>query len=56
MICLYNMARAQPPRRALGVAPQGRQCLRPTPDRPRLGRALGLPLELPADLASEFLL
>ncbi|MEB3270669.1 MAG: DUF3067 family protein [Synechococcus sp.] len=40
----------------LGVAAQVRQWLRTTPDRPRLGRALSLPLELPAGRASEFLL
>ncbi len=40
----------------LGVASQVRQWLRTTPDRPRLGRALSLPLELPPGRASEFLL
>ncbi len=40
----------------LGVAEQVRQWLRSTRDRPRLGRALSLPLELPAGRSSEFLL
>jgi hypothetical protein len=40
----------------LGVAAQVRQWLRTTRDRPRLGRALSLPLELPAGRSSEFLL
>lgn len=40
----------------LGVAEQVRQWLRTTRDRPRLGRALSLPLELPAGRSSEFLL
>ena len=40
----------------LGVAEQVRQWLRTTDDRPRLGRAMSLPLELPEGRASEFLL
>lgn len=40
----------------LGVAQQVRQWLETTSDRPRLGRALSLPLELPEGRASEFLL
>ena len=40
----------------LGVAAQVRLWLQTTADRPRLGRALGLPLELPPERASEFLL
>jgi hypothetical protein len=40
----------------LGVADQVRSWLQTTRDRPRLGRALSLPLELPAGRASEFLL
>jgi hypothetical protein len=40
----------------LGVAEQVRQWLSTTRDRPRLGRALSLALELPAGRASEFLL
>ena len=40
----------------LGVAEQVRQWLRTTRDRPRLGRALSLPLEIPAGRSSEFLL
>lgn len=40
----------------LGVGDQVRQWLLSTRDRPRLGRALSLPLELPAGRASEFLL
>jgi len=40
----------------LGVAEQVRHWLSTTPDRPRLGRAMSLPLELPAGRASEFLL
>lgn len=40
----------------LGVAEQVRGWLRTTRDRPRLGRALSLPLELPQGRASEFLL
>jgi hypothetical protein len=40
----------------LGVAEQVRQWLRSTRDRPRLGRALSLPLELPPGRSSEFLL
>jgi hypothetical protein len=40
----------------LGVAEQVRQWLRTTRDRPRLGRALSLPLELPPGRSSEFLL
>jgi hypothetical protein len=40
----------------LGVASQVRHWLQTTPDRPRLGKALSLPLELPAGRASEFVL
>jgi hypothetical protein len=40
----------------LGVADQVRRWLSTTPDKPRLGRAMSLPLELPAGRASEFLL
>ena len=40
----------------LGVASQVRHWLRTTSDRPRLGKALSLPLELPAGRASEFML
>jgi hypothetical protein len=40
----------------LGVADQVRSWLQTTRDKPRLGRALSLPLELPAGRASEFLL
>ena len=40
----------------LGVAEQVRSWLQTTRDKPRLGRALSLPLELPAGRASEFLL
>jgi len=39
----------------LGVAGQVRQWLSTTRDRPRLGKALALPLELPPGRASEFL-
>jgi len=40
----------------LGVAEQVRQWLTTTSDKPRLGRAMGLPLELPPERASEFLI
>ena len=40
----------------LGVAQQVRHWLETTKDRPRLGRALSLPLELPPGRAREFLL
>jgi hypothetical protein len=40
----------------LGVAGQVREWLSTTPDKPRLGRAMSLPLELPEGRASEFLL
>ena len=40
----------------LGVAEQVRHWLTTTSDKPRLGRAMGLPLELPPERASEFLL
>lgn len=40
----------------LGVAAQVRQWLRSTPDKPRLGRAMTLPLEIHPERASEFLL
>ena len=40
----------------LGVADQVRDWLRTTSDKPRLGRAMGLALELPPERASEFLL
>ncbi len=40
----------------LGVAAQVRDWLQSTRDRPRLGKALSLPLVLPAGRASEFLL
>jgi hypothetical protein len=40
----------------LGVASQVRHWLRTTSDRPRLGKALSLPLELPPGRASEFML
>lgn len=40
----------------LGVAEQVRQWLTSTSDKPRLGRAMGLALELPPERASEFLL
>ncbi len=40
----------------LGVAPSVRTWLSTTRDRPRLGKALSLPLEVPGARASEFLL
>jgi hypothetical protein len=40
----------------LGVAAQVRSWLRTTADKPRLGRAMGLALQIPAGRASEFLL
>jgi len=40
----------------LGVAGQVREWLSTTDDRPRLGKALSLPLKLPIGRASEFLL
>ncbi len=40
----------------LGVAAQVRHWLQTTTDKPRLGKALSLPLELPAGRASEFML
>jgi hypothetical protein len=40
----------------LGVTAQVRDWLLTTPDKPRLGRAMSLPLELPEGRASEFLL
>ena len=40
----------------LGVAAQVRQWLTTTKDKPRLGKAMTLPLELPPGRASEFLL
>ncbi len=40
----------------LGVAAQVRDWLQSTTDRPRLGKAMSLPLELPPGRASEFLL
>ena len=40
----------------LGVAAQVRQWLLTTADKPRLGRAMTLPLEIPPERASEFLL
>jgi hypothetical protein len=40
----------------LGVADQVRSWLGTTPDKPRLGKAMGLALEIPAGRASEFLL
>ena len=40
----------------LGVAAQVRHWLATTSERPRLGRAMGLALELPPERASEFLL
>ncbi|MCP9804981.1 DUF3067 family protein [Cyanobium sp. T1B-Tous] len=40
----------------LGVAGQVRRWLLTTTDKPRLGKALGLALEMPAGRASEFLL
>lgn len=40
----------------LGVAGQVRAWLESTTDKPRLGKALGLALELPPERASEFLL
>jgi hypothetical protein len=40
----------------LGVAAQVRQWLLNTADKPRLGRAMTLPLEIPPERASEFLL
>ncbi len=40
----------------LGVGEQVRHWLQTTRDKPRLGRALSLPLELPEGRASEFLL
>ena len=40
----------------LGVAAQVRQWLRTTSDKPRLGKAMTLPLELPEGRASEFLI
>lgn len=41
---------------AMGAAPQVRRWLTTAPGKPRLGRALALPLELPAARAAEFLL
>jgi hypothetical protein len=40
----------------LGVAEQVRQWLVSTADKPRLGRAMNLPLDIPPERASEFLL
>ena len=40
----------------LGVAAQVRTWLHTTTDKPRLGKAMGLTLEIPAGRASEFLL
>ncbi|GDX72550.1 hypothetical protein LBMAG39_09830 [Cyanobium sp.] len=40
----------------LGVAEQVRQWLTTTTEKPRLGKAMTLPLELPPGRASEFLL
>ena len=40
----------------LGVAPAVRAWLGSTRDRPRLGKALSLPLDVPGARASEFLL
>ena len=40
----------------LGVAAQVRQWLRTTSDKPRLGKAMTLPLALPEGRASEFLI
>ena len=40
----------------LGVAAQVRQWLRTTSYKPRLGKAMTLPLELPEGRASEFLI
>jgi hypothetical protein len=40
----------------LGVADQVRTWLGTTPDKPRLGKAMGLALEIPVGRASEFLL
>ena len=40
----------------LGVAAQVRQWLATTRDKPRLGKALSLPLQLPEGRSSEFLL
>jgi hypothetical protein len=40
----------------LGVAAQVRHWLSTTRDKPRLGKAMTLPLELPEGRASEFLL
>lgn len=40
----------------LGVAAQVRQWLLTTADKPRLGRAMSLALEIPPERASEFLL
>ena len=40
----------------LGVAGQVRQWLQQTRDKPRLGKAMTLPLELPPERASEFVL
>ena len=40
----------------LGVAAQVRHWLNSTTDKPRLGKAMTLPLELPQGRASEFLL
>ena len=40
----------------LGVATQVRQWLLATADKPRLGRAMTLPLDIPPERASEFLL
>jgi hypothetical protein len=40
----------------LGVAAQVREWLLSTSDKPRLGRAMSLPLELPEGRAREFLL
>lgn len=40
----------------LGVARQVRRWLLTTEERPRMGKALSLPLELPTGRASEFLL
>ena len=40
----------------LGVAAQVREWLNSTTDRPRLGKAMSLPLDLPPGRASEFLI
>lgn len=40
----------------MGVATQVRHWLETTADKPRLGRAMGLPLEIPPDRLGEYIL